>query len=148
MNSCPFCQIVLRETSAEVVYETQDTLAFFPIEPATRGHTMVISKRHIRSFLEAESAEFEPIGRAVLRVSKALESVLTPEGMNLISSAGAAASQSVDHLHIHLVPRWEGDAVGEIWPRKVPTSEAELEGDADALRQFFGNERLNDRNPE
>lgn len=148
MPPCPFCQIVRRESPAEVIYETEDTLAFFPTEPATRGHTMVIPKRHVRSFLEAEPADVQPLGLTVLKVSQALQSVLNPEGMNLITSAGQAASQSVDHLHVHLVPRWEGDAVGEIWPPKVPTSEAVLEGVADALRDFCGTERLDDRNPE
>lgn len=148
MPLCPFCQIVQRESPAEVIYETEDTLAFFPTEPATRGHTMVIPKRHVRSFLEAEPVDVQPLGLTVLKVSRALQSVLKPEGMNLITSAGQAASQSVDHLHVHLVPRWEGDAVGEIWPPKAPTSEAVLEGVADALRDFCGTERLDDRNPE
>lgn len=148
MSSCPFCQIVRRESPAEVIYETEDTLAFFPTEPATRGHTMVIPKRHVQSFLEADPSDVQPLGLAVLKVSRALQKVLNPEGMNLITSAGEAASQSVDHLHIHLVPRWEGDAVGEIWPPKVATPEYVLEDVADALREFCGTERLDDRNPE
>lgn len=148
MHSCTFCRIVRRELPAEVIFETAETLAFFPTEPATRGHTMVIPKRHVRSLLDAEPRDVQPLGLTVLKVSRALQSILAPEGMNLISSAGEAASQSVDHLHLHLVPRWQGDAVGEIWPPKVPTSGLVLEGVADALREFCGTESLDGRNPE
>ncbi|TIH29827.1 HIT family protein [Subtercola vilae] len=148
LPTCPFCQIVRKEVPAEIIYETDDTLAFFPLEPATRGHTMIIPKRHIRSFLDAEPRDIEPLGLTTLRVGVALQNVLRPEGMNLISSAGEAASQTVEHLHIHLVPRWVDDAVGEIWPPKHPTADAVLEGVADALREFCGTERLENRNPE
>lgn len=148
MDDCPFCQIVEGRAPAEVVYETNHTLAFFPTEPATRGHTMVIPKRHITSFLDAELRDVAPLGETVLRVSHALLSVLAPEGMNLITSAGEAASQSVPHLHLHLVPRWTGDPVGEIWPPKSTTAPAVLEGVADALREFCGTEILDYRNDE
>ena len=103
MQGCAFCRIVNRETPAEVVYETKSTLAFFPLEPATRGHTMVIPKRHIETFLDAEEADVPELGSTVLTVGRALRAVLAPEGMNMISSAGVAASQSVMHLHVHLV---------------------------------------------
>ena len=148
MQGCAFCWIVNRETPAEVVYETKSTLAFFPLEPATRGHTMVIPKRHIETFLDAEEADVPELGSTVLTVGRALRAVLAPEGMNMISSAGVAASQSVMHLHVHLVPRWAGDAIGEIWPPKVPTSEALLEDVADALRQFCRTSGLEERNPQ
>ncbi len=123
MTDCPFCAIVRREAPAEVVDETAATLAFFPLEPATTGHTMVISKRHVATFLDIPDPEIPALWLAVHRVGRALRAVLKPEGMNVISSAGEAASQSVPHLHVHLVPRWAGDAVGEICrPSARPTS--------------------------
>lgn len=148
MEDCAFCNIVHRETPAEVVFESDTALAFFPPEPATRGHTLVIPKRHVRDFLDLASSDVPGLGEAVLRVGNGLKDVLTPEGMNLISSAGEAASQSVMHLHVHLVPRWSGDAVGEIWPPKRPTSEAVLEGLADRVRERLHSGELRDRNPE
>lgn len=148
MKDCEFCRIVRGEIPAEVVYETATTLAFFPLEPATRGHTMVVPKRHIETFLDVDPSEIPELGLTALRVGQALRTALSPEGMNLISSAGEAASQSVMHLHIHLVPRWLGDPVGEIWPPKVPTAESVLEDVADAVREFCRSEHLDDRNPE
>jgi histidine triad (HIT) family protein len=148
MNDCAFCRIVRREIPAEVVFESDTALAFFPPEPATRGHTLVIPKQHVEDFLHLASADLPALGDAVLRVGHGLEAALSPQGMNVISSAGAAASQTVGHLHVHLVPRWHGDAVGEIWPPKRPTPEAVLEGLADRVRQRLHSGELRDRNPE
>lgn len=147
MSQCDFCRIVDRSLPAEVIYETDTTLAFFPLEPATRGHTMVIPKKHIDNFLDIDASDVPELGRAVVRVGRALRDVLEPQGMNLISSAGVAASQSVMHLHVHLVPRWDDDAVGEIWPRAVSTPERILEETADSIREFCRTEYLEDRNP-
>ncbi len=123
-------------------------LAFFPLEPATRGHTLVIPKPHIEHFLDLSPEGVPELGTAVIHVGQALRAVLSPEGMNVITSAGAAASQSIMHLHIHLVPRWNGDAVGEIWPLKIATPEHILEDVANALREFCRTEFLDERNPE
>lgn len=123
---------------AEVVDETDDILALFPKEPATRGHTMVITKRHHDSFLEVPPDEVPSPWSTVTTVGNCLRGVLNPEGMNVISSAGAAASQSVMHVHVHLVPRWADDAVGKIWPPKERTSPEVRDGLADAIREFCG----------
>ena len=71
----------------------------------------------------------------VLRVGRAIQEALTPEGMNLISSAGEAASQTVFHLHLHVVPRWHGDHIGNIWPPSEPWSETVKDDVADAIRR-------------
>jgi histidine triad (HIT) family protein len=148
MDECQFCQLVAGKSPAEVIFETESSLAFFPTEPATRGHTMVIPKRHVESFLDVCPADARDLTSTSLTVGKALRAVLAPEGMNLIASSGIAASQSIMHVHIHLVPRWTRDAVGEIWPPKTPTAEAVLEDVADALRDFFNTHELENRNRE
>ena len=148
MADCDFCRIANREIPAEVIYETPSTLAFFPLEPATRGHTLVIPKRHINSFLELAPSDIPDLGMTVVAVGRALRGVLAPEGMNVISSAGAAASQTVMHLHIHLVPRWQDDAIGDIWPPKVPTPQYVLDEVADAVRSFCRMDALEYRNHE
>ena len=146
MVVCPFCDIVKRKVPAEVVYETPHTLAFFPLQPATHGHTMVITKEHFDTFLGVPRELVPALWQAVTDVGRALNAVLHPEGMNVISSAGAAASQSVFHVHVHLVPRWSNDAVGEIWPPKSPTPETILEDVADAIREHLRTESLEYRN--
>lgn len=72
---------------------------------------------------------------AVIRVGRAINSALVPEGMNLISSSGTAAEQSVFHLHLHVVPRWEDDEIGEIWPTRRPMKRTVKEDVAEVIRQ-------------
>lgn len=109
---------------------------------------MVIPKRHIENILRFQKEDSPELFEVVLLVSRALDVVLKPEGLNVITSAGQAASQSVPHLHIHLVPRWSNDAVGEIWPPKVKTPEAILESVADSIRDYCNSDALADRNPD
>ena len=113
---CSFCRIIEGYDSAQVVYETPAVLAFFPLRPATIGHTLVIPKRHLDDFLALDQSFVEPFFSAVLLVSRSLQAALEPEGLNIISSSGTAASQTVFHLHVHVVPRWAHDRIGAIWP--------------------------------
>ena len=131
---CEFCRIVRGEERALIVCESADCLAFFPTEPATRGHTLVIPREHVSDLWLVPERLETSLMRMVVRVGRALQKALQPEGMNLISSAGEAASQSIFHLHLHLVPRWKGDRIGEIWPPKKPWSETVKEDMADLVR--------------
>lgn len=119
---CEFCAIVAGTGSAEIVYEDENSLAFFPLNPATTGHTLVIPKRHYSNFLLMDASTSSNVFASSLTVSRALVRAVQPAGMNLITSAGEAATQTVMHLHIHVVPRWDDDALGEIWPPPHPSS--------------------------
>ena len=74
----------------------------------------------------------------VVQVGRAIESALTPEGMNLITSSGAVAEQTVYHLHLHVVPRYRKDGFGKIWPPKDELEGVDLEGVADRIRDAWG----------
>lgn len=116
-DDCDFCAIARHEdTSVEVVAEGSEWIAFFPLEPATPGHTMVIPKAHVRDYWEGDVGLVQDVSTALLRVGQAIQRAVSPEGMNMITSAGSAAEQTVFHLHIHLVPRWTRDGFGKIWP--------------------------------
>jgi histidine triad (HIT) family protein len=117
------------------VYETQAVLGFFPLRPVTIGHTLLIPKRHIVDFLALEDPNLAAdLGLAAVRVGRSLERVLHPDGMNVVTSAGAAATQTVFHLHLHIVPRRYGDAIGNIWPSSPAISEKVLDGIAERVR--------------
>jgi len=116
-GSCPFCLIVSgNDPNARVVYRDSNVTAFFPLMPATRGHTLVVPNRHVSDHVDLTDAESRQLGAAIRRVSKAVRSAVSPDGINIIQSTGAAATQTVPHVHFHVVPRWTGDRVSLDWP--------------------------------
>lgn len=136
IEDCEFCSIVAKEATAEIIYESASCLAFFPLSPATKGHTLVIPKRHIRDFTHTGPETFGPLCSEAVEVGKLLQAVYSPDGMNMITSAGQAATQSVMHLHIHLVPRWTNDEMGRIWPPKQHADPKTLSRWADEFRAY------------
>lgn len=118
-QSCPFCRIIRGEDAGpEILWRDPEWIAFFPDTPATLGHTLVVPTRHISDYWEADATLVSLMAQACLRVGRALQVALAPSGMNLITSRGAVAEQTVPHLHLHVVPRWEDDPIGPIWPTK------------------------------
>jgi diadenosine tetraphosphate (Ap4A) HIT family hydrolase len=116
-EGCPFCAIADGEdSSVEIVCEDPKWVAFLPPEPATPGHTLVVPKEHVADIWSLDSELGAVLMDAVVRVGTAVREALTPAGMNLISSSGEAAEQTVFHLHLHVVPRYLGDHIDPIWP--------------------------------
>jgi histidine triad (HIT) family protein len=116
-TDCAFCRIVRREQSARVVYEDEHVLAFFPLRPATLGHTLVIPKPHCADIWTIGHEAAHRVLDASLHISQGLRTALRPDGLNMINSAGAAATQTVFHFHMHLVPRWNDDRIDDFWAR-------------------------------
>lgn len=135
-NACDFCAIARGDDrSVEVVCEGEGWVAFFPLDPATPGHTLVIPRKHVADLWEADDQLGADLMRAVLRVGRAIRTALEPEGTNVITSAGEAAEQTVFHLHIHVVPRWRRDGFGRIWPLEDKRyQDDQLEDVADRIR--------------
>jgi histidine triad (HIT) family protein len=126
-QSCPFCRIIRGEDAgAEVLWREPGWIAFFPDTPATLGHTLVVPTEHITDYWEADSAVVSLLAPACLGLGRAIQRALAPSGMNLISSRGEVAEQTVPHLHMHVVPRWESDQIGSIWPPKAKPDSATL----------------------
>lgn len=118
-QSCPFCRIIRGEdATAEVLWRGPDWVAFFPDAPATLGHSLVVPTKHISDYWEADPEVVSLLAGACLRLGRAIQTALAPSGMNLLSSRGEVAEQTVSHLHLHVVPRWENDRIGPIWPSK------------------------------
>jgi histidine triad (HIT) family protein len=133
---CDFCTIARGDDlTVEIVCEGTPWVAFFPLEPATPGHTLVIPRTHLTDLWNADAGLAAELMTAVLRVGRAIDRALTPEGMNLITSAGSVAEQTVFHLHLHLVPRWKKDGFGPIWPTDARYEDASLEPVAARIRE-------------
>jgi histidine triad (HIT) family protein len=132
---CPFCEIVQREDPhVREVYRDAHVVAFFPTEPATLGHTLVVPREHTPDVWSLDEHLAAELGRAVVRLSAAVRRAVAPDGLNVIQSNGQAATQTVRHLHIHLVPRWHGDAIGRIWPTDTHYTEDQKDEAWERLR--------------
>lgn len=139
-NACEFCAIAQGDDpSIELICEGNDWLAFFPLKPATPGHTLVIPRQHVTDLWDAEPAMGSELMGAVIKVGQAIEAALRPEGMNLISSAGSVAEQTIFHLHLHLVPRWHRDGFDRIWPPSKSYEDPTLSDVADRIRRECAN---------
>ncbi|GGV24002.1 hypothetical protein GCM10010182_52940 [Actinomadura cremea] len=129
MDDCQFCAIVAGELPARIVLAGAAAVAFAPLRPANPGHLLVVPRRHSADIWDVPPEDAHHLTDAVLRLSHAAREALAPDGLNVITSAGEAATQTVFHLHVHLVPRWHGDGFGDIWP-KEPRVGAEEEAAA------------------
>jgi histidine triad (HIT) family protein len=114
MIDCIFCKIVAHEFSAQTVFENDHVLAFLDIHPASRGHTMVIPKVHAERLDQLDDRHIGPLFAGVKAVMRLLERALQPGGLNVGWNHGWAAGQHVNHLHVHLIPRYAGDGGGGI----------------------------------
>lgn len=121
---CPFCTVVAgKDPDAREVFRTADAVGFFPTEPAVLGHTLVVPTRHTPHLWDLDAEEGAHLGRALVGLSRVIVAALDPDGVSVIQSNGAAASQTIDHVHVHVVPRWKHDAIGRIWPPETSYAE-------------------------
>jgi diadenosine tetraphosphate (Ap4A) HIT family hydrolase len=102
-GACPFCQ------PQEVLWSGERVLAVRDRYPVSPGHALVITRRHVASYFEATAQEKAELWEGVEWVRRWLEASLGPAGYNVGFNCGAAAGQTIDHLHIHVIPRYPGD---------------------------------------
>ena len=108
-----FAKILRGEMPAARVFEDDHVLAFMDVFPQSRGHTLVIPKHsHARNLMDEEPAVLTNVILGVQRVTRAVRSALNPDGLVVTQFNGAAAGQTVFHLHFHIIPRWEGVPMG------------------------------------
>jgi histidine triad (HIT) family protein len=123
---CLFCKIVAGELPATIVAEDERTIAFMDINPATRGHALVIPRAHARDLYDVDPEDLAAVAVAAQRLATRVRDNLGTDGVNLLNSSGAAAWQTVFHFHVHVIPRYEGDPLRLPW---VPAS-----GDMDEIK--------------
>ena len=108
-----FAKILRGEMPAVRVFEDDDVLAFLDVFPQARGHTLVIPKHSTaRNLLEETPEVIGPLMLGVQRVARAVRAALNPDGLMISQFNGAPAGQTVFHLHVHIIPRWDGVALG------------------------------------
>ncbi|HZX00896.1 MAG TPA: HIT family protein [Candidatus Paceibacterota bacterium] len=112
--NCLFCKIVNGEILSEKIYEDEAAFAFLDIHPLSPGHTVLVPKVHAENILDLPEAAVGPLFLAVKKVTATLNLALKPHGFTIGINHGKVSGQAIDHLHIHLIPRFEGDGGGSI----------------------------------
>lgn len=138
-TDCIFCRIVAGAGPASIVYDDGMTTAFMDLRQVSRGHVLVVPKRHLRDILALDDATGAAVMATVVRVARALQAAFAPDGMNIMQSNGEAAGQEVFHLHMHVLPRQIGDGLLRLYDASPPMpSRLELDAQAAAIRAAIG----------
>ncbi|HZE05379.1 MAG TPA: HIT family protein [Solirubrobacteraceae bacterium] len=130
---CIFCKIVAGELPSQRVDEDERTVAFMDVNPATRGHALVVPRAHAKNLLEIEHDDLAATVAAAQRLARSAIERLGADGVTLMNGCGAAAWQTVFHFHVHVIPRYEGDPLRLPWTPK-PGDPERIAAAADALR--------------
>ena len=137
MADCVFCRIMAKQIPATVVHEDEHTLAFMDIGQVNPGHVLVALKKHAENIFALDDAQAAAVFRSAAKVARAIRGAFEPQGLSVYQANGAAAGQTVFHLHIHLVPRYEGDGMALTWPVKNPPRD-KLADYAEKIRAKLG----------
>jgi histidine triad (HIT) family protein len=124
-SDCLFCGIVAGDVPAQIVDSDEHTVAFMDINPATKGHALVVPREHSADLMDVSDEDVERTMVAARRLARRIDETLKPDGFNILNSCRPAAWQTVFHFHLHVVPRYEDDPLELPW---VPS-----EGDPDEI---------------
>ena len=123
MTECVFCKIVAGQIPSIRVFEDAEVLAFMDIGQVNPGHVLVAVKRHAENLYALDEAQAAAIGRASVRVARAIREAFSPAGLSVYQANGKPAGQTVFHYHVHLLPRHDADGMELTWPVKNPPRE-------------------------
>ncbi len=114
-ENCIFCKIANGDIPSATLYEDEDFRVILDLGPASKGHALILPKKHAANLFELPE---ETAGKALViakRIGETLKEGLHADGLNIVQNNGAAAGQTVDHFHIHLIPRYQDDTVNVKW---------------------------------
>jgi histidine triad (HIT) family protein len=129
---CIFCMIVAGKLPATIIAEDERTVSFMDINPATRGHALVIPRAHSRDLLSVDLEDLQAVALAAQRLAVRASERLGADGVNVLNSCGAAAWQTVFHFHVHVIPRYSDDPLRLPWvpgpgdPQQIAAAAADL----------------------
>ncbi len=111
MDDCIFCKIINGEIPSYTIYKDEKTLAFLDIVPNTRGHALVIPRKHARNIIDMDDTDLEAVFRTVKKVVSSMKFLLDLDGLNLVVNQGEMAGQVIHHFHCHIIPRYIDDGI-------------------------------------
>lgn len=111
MSDCLFCKIARKEIPAEIIYEDEKAVGFLDVQPLAPGHTVIVPKNHAENIIELTDGDVGPLFLAVKKITAMLDKAFKPDGFIIGINHGRFSGHTtgVDHLHIHVYPRWHSD---------------------------------------
>jgi histidine triad (HIT) family protein len=139
-SDCVFCKIGGGQIPSQRIHEDDLTVAFLDVDQINPGHVVVAVKAHVEAIVDLSPDQAAAVFQTVSRVAWAVETAFNPAGLMILQTSGAAAGQTVPHLHLHVLPRTADDGVSLTWPRRNSPAD-ELAKLADQIRRAFARER-------
>lgn len=123
-ETCIFCKIARGEIPSAAVYEDGEFKVILDMGPASRGHALILPKAHFKDITEADSGTAEKLFPLAAKIGRAMKEALGASGFNVVQNNGSSAGQTVFHLHVHIIPRYEGGPKMVAWdPGKADPGE-------------------------
>lgn len=134
--NCIFCKIANGEIPSATVYEDDEFRAILDLGPASKGHALILPKNHFKDICEADDATAGKLFPLAAKIGAAMKKGLGADGFNIVQNNGSSAGQTVFHLHVHVIPRYEGGPTIVSWdPGKAESDE--LTKTADMIKAAF-----------
>ena len=133
-DNCIFCKIIKKQIVSYIIYEDEDFQVILDNSPATKGHAILLTKKHFKNLFEMDEEIAANLFPVVLKVSNMMKDELNCSGFNLVQNNGKDAGQTVFHFHLHLIPRYVNDEVDFRWK----TTEYE-DGEAASIAKKISN---------
>ena len=122
-EDCLFCKIAKGEIHSATVYEDSHFTVILDVNPATKGHCLIIPKEHFDNIYDLDGETAGKLFALATCIARAMKDALKCDGLNLIQNNGEVAGQTVNHFHLHLIPRYEGDGLNLNWPQQEISGE-------------------------
>ncbi len=116
MTDCLFCRIASGEFESATIFENHEFRVILDKFPSGKGHTLIMPKEHFNDIYDMDADTAGKLFALATEVARAIKNILHCDGMNIIQNNGTIAGQTVMHFHLHLIPRFEGDALDFHWP--------------------------------
>ena len=122
-EDCIFCKIAKGEIYSATVYEDSHFTVILDVNPATKGHCLIIPKEHFDNIYDLDGETAGKLFALATCIARAMRDALKCDGLNLVQNNGEIAGQTVNHFHLHLIPRYEGDGLNLNWPQQEISAE-------------------------
>ena len=122
-EDCIFCKIAKGEIHSATVYEDSHFTVILDVNPATKGHCLIIPKEHFDNIYDLDGETAGKLFALATCIARAMRDALKCDGLNLVQNNGEIAGQTVNHFHLHLIPRYEGDGLNLNWPQQEISAE-------------------------